>query len=65
MTDDGQYGRNKQHILTRLKKMFAVFDGNTCVNFNIIYHNGKNFTKKKWIPETSQIWIDIGGESLI
>ena len=62
MTEDHQYGRNTQHGLTRLKK-FAVFDGNTYVNFNIIFHKGMNFTKKKWLPETSQILIYIGKEN--
>ena len=24
---------------------FVVVDGNVCVNFDMIYHNGMNFTK--------------------
>jgi len=29
-------------VLTRLK--FFVFDGSTCVSFNMLYHNTMNFT---------------------
>jgi len=46
MTEDHQYGRNTQRGLRRLKK-FAVFDGNTYVNFNIILHKRMNFTPQK------------------
>ena len=44
MPEDGQYDRNMWHDLMGLIK-FVVVDGNVCVNFDMIYHNGMNFTK--------------------
>jgi hypothetical protein len=46
MSGDGQWSRNTQHVLTKLQT-FAVFEGNMYVSFNVIYHKGMNFTKKK------------------
>jgi hypothetical protein len=47
VNEDGQYGQTTQHVLTRLKKKLALFDGKIYVNFNIIYHKGMKFKKKK------------------
>jgi len=45
VSEDGQYDRSLQHVLTRLIK-FVVADGNsTYFTFSMIYHNGMNIMK--------------------
>jgi hypothetical protein len=44
MPEDSQYDRSMWHVLMGLIKLVVV-DGNVCVNFNVMYHSGMNFTK--------------------
>ena len=46
MTEDGQYDRNIQHVLTRRMK-FIVVDGSAYASFNMTHHDGRNFTEIK------------------
>ena len=59
MPEDGHCDRNVQQILTRRIK-FVMVEGSTYDNFNMIYHNGTNFTKV--ISLGFYIWLSLTGE---
>jgi len=44
--EDGQYCRNRYHILTGPIK-FTVIEGKTFVSINMIFYNGMKLTKKR------------------
>jgi len=48
MYKDGQYYRNKQHVLTGQIKFIVVVDSMRLLIFNMMYHNGMNSAKKNY-----------------
>jgi len=65
MSEEGQYGRNMELLLAKVVK-FIVAEGRTYVSFNMINHNGMNFTKKGEYDILTAAFLSIRfGENLI
>ena len=55
MLEGGHCDRNKQHWIRLIKSV--VLGGNAYVSFNMKYHKGMNFTKKKKKKETNKTFV--------